>query len=304
MSLALFRGHCVTLCAFTGMRDRAISMERMIVSLKRTYAMKIFAALLAFFLMSCGSAHAQDWARTELEKSSRHAEWVTIKNGDRNIRSFIVYPEVKNKAKAVVVIHEIFGLSDWVRLTADKLAAAGYIAIAPDLLSGSGAKRGGTEDFASEDAVRKAVSGLDPEKVTSDLNAVTNYVAKLPAANGKVAVSGFCWGGTQAFRFATNNQKLKAAFVFYGTGPEKAEDLQRINVPVYGFYAENDARVDATLAATKTEMKKAKKTFEPVTYAKAGHGFMRAGEAPDAKEANRNARASAWVRWKKQLVAM
>jgi carboxymethylenebutenolidase len=245
-------------------------------------------------------ASAQDWAKARLEKSPRHGEWVKVKHGDREVTSFVVYPEVKDKAAAVVIIHEIFGLTDWVRGVADQLAEAGYIAIAPDLLSGAGPKGGGTDSFGGE-TVRKAIMSLPPNQVTADLDACVDYVSKLPACNGKVAVGGFCWGGGQAFRFATNNKNIKAAFVFYGTGPEKPDEVERIKAPVYGFYGGNDARVNATIPTSTELMKKAGKTYEPVTYDGAGHGFMRAGEAPDANDANKKARDQAWTRWKELL---
>jgi carboxymethylenebutenolidase len=242
--------------------------------------------------------HAQDWAKARLEKSPRHLEYVKVKHGNREVNCSIAYPEVKDKATAVVVIHEIFGLSDWVRGVTDQLAEAGYIAIAPDLLSGAAPGGGGTAELGSGDAVRKAISSLPPEQVTADLNAVAAYVAKLPAANGKVVVGGFCWGGGQTFRFATNNKDVKAAFVFYGSGPEDVDALKKITAPVYGFYGGNDARVNATIPKSKELMEKAGKKYDPVTYEGAGHGFMRAGEAPDAKPADKKARDEAWQRWK------
>lgn len=241
---------------------------------------------------------AQDWAKARLEKSPRHGEWVKVKQGNREVNSFIVYPEVKDKATAIVVIHEIFGLTDWVRGVADQFAEAGYIAIAPDLLSGAAPGGGGTAELGGGDAVRKAISSLPPDQITADLNAVTDYVSGLPAANGKVVVTGFCWGGGQTFRFATNNKKVKAALPFYGSGPEDAAAIARIQVPVYGFYGGNDARVNATIPKSTELMKKAGKTYEPVTYEGAGHGFMRAGEAPDAKPADKKAREEAWQRVK------
>jgi carboxymethylenebutenolidase len=259
------------------------------------------AISVAAVLVATGAASAQDWAKTRLEKSSRHGEWVKIKQDKREVQSFIVYPEVKDKATAVVVIHEIFGLTDWVRLVADQLAEAGYIAIAPDLLSGMGPKGGGTSELGGDDAVRRAIMSLPPDQVTADLNAVTAYVAKLPACNGKVAVGGFCWGGGQTFRFATNNKDIKAAFVFYGSGPDSADAVKRIDCPVYGFYGGNDNRINATIPKTKDLMKDAGKSYEPVTYEGAGHGFMRAGEAPGANEANKKARDEAWTRWKDLL---
>jgi carboxymethylenebutenolidase len=255
-------------------------------------------------LLAAGPATAQDWAKERLEKSPRHLEWVKVKHGDREVNCFLAFPEVKEKATAVVVIHEIFGLTDWVRSVADQLAEAGFIAIAPDLLSGAAPGGGGTAEIGTGDAVRKAITSLPPDQVTADLNAVTNHVAKLPAANGKVAVAGFCWGGGQAFRFATNNKASKAAFVFYGSGPASEDDIKRTSAPVYGFYGGNDARINSTVPQSAEAMKKAGKTFEPVTYDGAGHGFMRAGEAPDANDANKKAREQAWDRWKKLLKAL
>src|SRR6266481_2294903 len=158
---------------------------------------------------------AQDWAKARLEKSPRHLEWVKVKHDNREVNCFIAYPEVKERAPVVLVIHEIFGLSDWVRGVADQLAEAGYIAIAPDLLSGTAPGGGGTAELGGGDAVRKAIASLPPAQVTADLKAAADYVKKLPACNGKVVVAGFYWGGGQAFRFATNENDLEGAFVFY-----------------------------------------------------------------------------------------
>src|SRR2546428_2624936 len=178
--------------------------------------MLIVAALLAVATVS-----AQDWAKARLEKSPRHLEWVKVKHGNREVNCFIAYPEVKDKTTAIVVIHEIFGLSDWVRGVTDQLAEAGYIAIAPDLLSGTAPGGGGTAELGGSDAVRKAISSLPPDQVTGDLKAAVNYVKKLPACNGKVVVGGVLWGGGQAVRFANKHQEVKAAFVVYGTTPAK-----------------------------------------------------------------------------------
>ncbi|HET7376628.1 MAG TPA: dienelactone hydrolase family protein, partial [Anaerolineae bacterium] len=211
-----------------------------------------------------------------------------------------------------------------------------YIAIAPDLLSGMGPNGGGTSSFDAN-GVRQAIGALPPDQITADLNAVADYVSKLPGANGKVAVTGYCWGGSQSFRFATNRPTLKAAFVFYGSAPGSNAQSQayapdkpalgKIGAPVYGFYAENDMRIDATVPPTADAMKELKKTYEPLTYAGAGHGFMRAGE-PNAPEppaaaagadeaaakkaandlamykANRKARDDAWARWKAILAKL
>jgi carboxymethylenebutenolidase len=252
-------------------------------------------------VLVCGLslASAQEWAKQKLEKSPRHGEWVQIKHDNRTVSAFIVYPEARRKAPVVLVIHEIFGLTDWVRSVADQLAEHGYIAIAPDLLSGMGPKGGKSSDFPGVDAAREAVSKLDPEQVTSDLNATADYAKKLPAANGKLVVAGFCWGGGQSFRFATNRKDLSAAYVFYGPPPK---EFASITAPVYGFYAGNDERIDATIPATKDEMNKAGKTYDPVIYAGAGHGFMRAGEDPDdTNPANKKAHDEGWQRWLKLL---
>jgi len=266
---------------------------------------------------------SQDWAKQRLAKSPRHQEWVKVKNGAREVNSFVVYPEVRNKATAVIVIHEIFGMSDWVQSLTDQLAEAGYIAIAPDLLSGMGPNGGGTSSL-DRNGVGQAIQNLPPDQITADLNAVADYVSKLPAANGKIVVTGYCWGGGQSFRYATNNPKIKAAFVFYGPPPAAADGtpdkaaLAKITAPVYGFYAGNDARIDATLPKTIEAMKELNKAFEPVTYEGAGHGFMRAGEAPEptdktaadyeknltAWQANKKARDEAWARWKKILASI
>jgi carboxymethylenebutenolidase len=252
---------------------------------------------------------SQEWAKARLAKSPRHQEWVKVKNGTREVSSFVVYPENKDKATAVIVIHEIFGMSDWVQSLTDQLAEAGYVAIAPDLLSGMGPNGGGTSSLTG-DAVGKAIRDLPPDQITADLNAVADYISKVPASNGKIVVTGYCWGGSQSFRYATNNSNLKAAFVFYGSAPASADGtpdkaaLAKITAPVYGFYAGNDARINATLPKTTEAMTELKKKYEPVSYEGAGHGFMRAGEAPDANEANKKARDEAWARWKKILAGI
>jgi carboxymethylenebutenolidase len=250
-----------------------------------TFCLVFVLTLLAF---APHRIYAQDWAKAALEKSPRHREWVTITYGNRKVQAWVVYPEVKQKATVVLMIHEIFGLSDWMRAEADEIAAAGYIAVAPDLLSSYGPKGGGSSDFPDQDSIVKAVFKLDPAVVTADLDATADYAKKLPASNGKLTVAGFCWGGSNSFAFATHRKDLSAAFVFYGTGPDAAA-IKNIEAPVYGFYAGNDARVGATVPATTDAMKAAGKKYEPVTYEGAGHGFMRAGSAPDASPENKKA---------------
>ena len=255
--------------------------------------------LVALFLAV--PARGQDWAKDRLEKSTRHGEWVKVKHEAREVEAFIVYPEVPGKATAVVVIHEIFGLTDWVRSVADQLAEAGYIAIAPDLLSGMAKEGGGSQAFPGLDEARKAIAALPSDHVTADLNATVDFVLGLPACNGKVTAAGFCWGGGQTFQFAARNSKILAAFPFYGTGPEDALDIARIRCPVHGFYAGNDARINATLEKTKSLMLKAEKTYDPVIYDGAGHGFMRMGDSPKPSPEDQKSRDLAWIRWKELL---
>jgi len=255
--------------------------------------------LVLLFILAAAVVSAQDWARARVEKSPRHREWVTVKHDGRSVETFVVYPESSRKTPVVVVIHEIFGMTDWVEDAADQVAAAGYIAVAPDLLSGMAPNGGRTKDFAAGE-VGPAIGKLPPDQITADLDAVADYGLKLPASSGKLYAGGFCWGGGQTFRFATNRADLAAAFVFYGPPPPK-EAMARIKAPVYGFYAGNDARIDATIPDAREQMKAAGKTYDPVIYEGAGHGFMRAGEDPAGNEANQKARTEAWVRWKSLL---
>lgn len=244
---------------------------------------------------------AQDFAIAQLEKSPRHHEWVEVKYGDRVVHCFVAYPEKSKNTIAVIVIHENRGLTDWVRSLADQVAAEGYIAIAPDLLSGFNAEKKRTSDFVNSDSARTALSQLKPEQVTSDLNAVQAYISKVPSCNGKTAVMGFCWGGSQCFRSATNNPDIKAALVFYGGSPDKAEDITHIKAPVYGFYAENDQRINAMIPKTEELMKVAKKKYEYEMYKGAGHAFMRIGDDPTGSAENKQAKIDAWERVKKIL---
>ena len=267
--------------------------------MKPTIARMLVAAALFSPVIAL---HAQEWAKARLDASPRHHEYVSLKHGDRTVQAFVVYPEVKTKAPVIILIHEIFGLSDWAKEMADELAGQGFIVVAPDLLTGFGPNGGGSDAFPSMDATTKAVSGLDAAVVNADLDAAADYGKKIPAANGMIAVTGFCWGGGKSFAFAAHRKDLSAAFVFYGPGPS---DVTTITAPVYGFYAGNDARIGATIPATTEAMKAAGKKYEPVTYEGAGHGFMRAGDdptqptgntTPEMAAANKKAREQGFAR--------
>jgi len=229
-------------------------------------------------------------------------EYVTVNNGSRAVLCWVVYPEVKDKATAVLVIHDSSGLTDWARLSADEFAAAGYIAIVPDFLSGTGPGGGGTSSFPGQSELDLSLKKLPPEQIAGDINAAAEYVKSLPSANGKLVEAGLCWGGSQASISVCQRTDLKAAFVFYGF-PPPTTSIKNIQCPVYGFFGENDARVTLTVPDGQKAMKSAGKVFEPIIYAGAGHGFMAHGDPayPDARAEDRKARDQAWDRLKDLL---
>lgn len=262
----------------------------------------LLSALLLFlfqatFILSAWSAEdsipaGEDGAKAALERSPRHHEWVKIavSGMDLKLNTFVAYPERKDKAPVVIVIHEVYGLTDWIRGVADQLAAAGFIAVAPDLLSGRGPGGGGTEAFPGRDDVVKAVRDLGQTEVTAMLNAVKDYGTNLPAATGRYGSVGFCWGGSQSYAYAAAQPGLGAAVVYYGTSPP-AEALSSIRAPVLGLYGEDDARVTSTVGPAEEKMKELGKVYVVHIYRGAGHGFLRAqGERGGANlEASRQA---------------
>jgi carboxymethylenebutenolidase len=216
---------------------------------------------------------------------------ITVPDKKVPLKAYIVYPERKDKAPVVMVIHEIFGESDWVRGVADQLAADGFIAIAPDMLSGHGPNGGGTESLGDQQNVVAKIREVRPAEVMADLNATRDFALKLPAANGKTATIGFCWGGGQSFAYATVQPGLNAAVVYYGT-PPKAEEMAKIKAPVAGFYGGNDARVTGTVEGAVSEMKKLDKRYTPHIFDGAGHGFLRQQDGQNG--ANMKATEQAW----------
>lgn len=283
----------------------------------------IYPGLLLLLLLVSPVVHGQSVHVQNLEASPRHHEWVSIPveqaaavtgrveepesgqtaqeadgetEGGRSLRLFVVYPERPDPAPAVIVIHENRGLTDWVRSFADQLAGAGYLAIAPDLLSDFDGNYRQTADFPDQDAARTALYALDPNQITLDLLAVQRFAEAHEAGDGSVSVGGFCWGGSQTFRFAGDTEGLAGAFVFYGSSPGDSTSYGRIGTPVFGFYAENDQRINSQLPATREFADAAGVRFEPVMYPGAGHAFMRLGEEPGATEANASAREAAWER--------
>jgi carboxymethylenebutenolidase len=262
--------------------------------------------LLAALLLAtaCATQPAATISDARLESTPRHDEWVALDSGGRKLHAYVVYPQTSRKAGAVIVIHENRGLTDWVRTVADKLAENGYLAIAPDFLSGTAPNGGKTSDFPNQDAAREAISKLPRDQVIADLNAAAAYIRTLPSANGKLAVAGFCWGGGKTFDYANRGDNVSASFVFYGSGPQTDEGVTGIDGPVYGFYGGDDARINATIETTRAVMEKHGKKYDPVIYAGAGHAFMRLGEEPAATEANKKAHDEAWTRWLGLLAAV
>src|SRR6266850_580986 len=207
-----------------------------------------------------------------------HAEYVKYLSGKDTVTAYIAYPERPQPAPAVIVIHEIFGMSDFIRQTTEQLAKDGFVAIAPDLLS----RRGGTP--ATPDSARKLIATLNPDTVTQDLDATRGYLNKLkPVRSGEIGIIGFCWGGGQSFRYATNTPQLKAFVVCYGPSPNAA-DMGKIRAKGLGVYAENDARINAGLPDAAAAMRTAGKAYPYTVYPGVGHGFLRTRERPEVAD--------------------
>lgn len=228
-------------------------------------------------------------------------DWLEIERDGRTLRTWVARPEGAGPFPTIIVIHANRGLDDWTRSVADRLAAEGYIAAAPDLLSGMAPGGGGAADFDSSDAAREGIYALGEDQIRADLFALADWLERAEGSNGKVSVSGFCWGGSRTFWMATQRPGLAAAYVFYGTAPEGDDALAAVTAPVYGFYGGDDARVNATIEATTTRMSATGTTYEPVVYDGAGHGFMARGESEDASEANLTAMQRSWERWRDLL---
>lgn len=263
--------------------------------------MKSITFTLILCLFTFHTIFAQDFALEQLEESPRHHEWVEIEYNGRTLTGFVAFPETGESVPAVIVIHENRGLSDWVRSFADQVAEAGYIAIAPDLLSEFSDEYSRTSDFPSSDAARDALYQLDGDQITADLKQVQTYISSHPATNNKVVVAGFCWGGSQSFRLATNTGQIEAALVFYGSAPTDGEAVKNISAPVYGFYGENDQRINSGIPAIESLMNAHDKTYEYEIYDGAGHAYMRAGDSPEGSESNVAARNASWERLKRIL---
>jgi len=231
-----------------------------------------------------------DQAAARLAASPRHGEWATIESHGDRIEAYVVYPERSDAAPVVIVIHEIYGLNDWARAVADQLAAEGFIAIAPDMLSGKGPNGAGSASVDQQGAVSLMRSLQSPE-ITRRLNMAAQYATLLPAATQRFGVIGFCWGGSASFNFATARDDLGAAVVYYGTSPA-TETLRRVQAPIMGFYGGDDQRVNATIEPAQAELDRLGKRYQPNIFEGAGHGFLRQQDGRDG--ANMLASEQAW----------
>ena len=251
-----------------------------------TYA-AVFGLALALGAGGAWTAHGPGRDPARIDTVTTHGEWVKIPRGSEFIRAYVAYPERKTKAPAVIVIHEIFGLTDWEPTVADRIAKAGFVAVLPDLLS---SKHGMSP--TDPDSGRKLIGELEPERITADLDATYAWVNKLPSVlKDHVGTIGFCWGGGQSFRYATNNPNLRAAVVCYGPAPDSAA-IRRIKAPVLGIYGENDARINEALPDVVARMQSAGKTITQEVYPGTGHGFLKPGrEGSDGPQP-----AKAWTR--------
>jgi len=269
----------------------------------RTFAVAAWLAAIAVVVPGCKGEGArvtaippaEENAKVALERSPRHGEFVDVKYGAGafSLRTWIVYPERKDRAGVVIVVHEIFGLSDWIRSVADQLAADGFIAVAPDLISGMGPGGGGTDSVRSRDDVVKLIRGLSPDEARARLDTVRDWARGLPAANGMIATLGFCWGGARSFEYAAAGPAPNAAVVFYGASPDSAT-LLKVRAPVLGLYGGDDARVDATIPPARAALEKRGRSYETHVFEGAGHGFLRA--QGERNGANLRAATEAWPR--------
>jgi carboxymethylenebutenolidase len=234
------------------------------------------------------------WAKAQLAASPRHGDWVDIpsSSGAAPIKSLVVYPERKDKAPVVIVIPEVFGLSDWIRGVADQLAKEGFIAIAPDFLSGMGPNHGGSQELGEQGSMQPTMAMKD-EDTLRILKDVRAYALKIPSASGKLATVGFCWGGGTSFLYALNEPTLSAAVAYYGPMPDSL-DYSKAKAPILGLYGENDPRVDGGIPKAKDELAKRSVPYDPHVFPGAGHGFLRQqGGNPNAP-GNKAAADQAW----------
>jgi carboxymethylenebutenolidase len=243
--------------------------------------------------MPAGNADAP----ARLAASPRHGEWAMIPangiGGADSIRAWIAYPERRDKAPVVIVVHEIFGLTPWVRNVADQLAADGFIAIAPDLLSGK--RPVGYLDAQPQDSAVAVIRTLRPADVQQHLDLVARYGMALPAARPVYGIVGYCWGGSAVWNHAVHaGSRLAAGVSYYGGTPDRQRIVDSVKTPILGLYGGNDARVNSTIPRADSAMKEIRVPYTYQIYEGAGHGFLRQQDGQDG--ANLAASRDAWPR--------
>jgi len=225
-------------------------------------------------------------------QSSYDSLW--LRNDEREFNCLVFPPPASSLATGVILVHEEWGLTDWVKSISEQIAAQGYMVIVPDLLSDHKTEKDSLPDFVNEDIIRTAILNSDPEQIMSDLDESFKYLKAHPSCNGKIAIIGFSWGGTQAFLYLANNPGLSAGYIFYCMPPINKKELSGIQSPVYGFYGEYDSRINSSIRITERKMHKLGEVFQPYIIDGGGHGFMRSGERSGATEDNIKARTAAW----------
>lgn len=229
-------------------------------------------------------------APQRLEQSPRHGEWVMIPTPTDSIRAWVVYPERATRAPVVLVVHEIYGVTHWIRSVADQLAKDGFIAIAPDLMTRANVPTGPDGDPVRDQATA-AIRALAPAVYQPQLAAIGAWGMRLPAATQRYGIVGFCWGGAASFQHAISGPDVDAAVVYYGASPAP-ETLANVHAPVLGLYGGSDARVNATIAPADSAMKRFGKSYEYHIFDGAGHGFLRQQSGQEG--ANMAATRQAW----------
>ena len=232
-----------------------------------------------------------DAAKEQLAKSPRHGEWVDIKLASgAPINSFVLYPERSSKAPVVIVVHDIGGMSDWIRGIGDQLAKEGFIAIVPDLLSGKGPNGGGTASLG--DQVGQTIRTLTPDELKTRIDAIMAYGKTLPSSNGKTGTIGFCWGGGTVFNYALSQPAVAATASYYGPMPTEPAAYEKAKTPILGLYGGNDQRVNANIPVAEAALKEHGVSYTSLVFEGAGHGFLRNQSGQDG--ANLKAVQQAW----------
>jgi carboxymethylenebutenolidase len=243
---------------------------------------QLFFLSLCFFCITCFA----------FPQPSSDSLW--LKDGEREFNCLVFPPPDSFLATGVIIVHEEWGLTDWVKSFSKQISAEGYLVIVPDFLSGHKTEKDSLPIFVNENIIRTALLNANTEQIMSDLDESFKYLKSHPSCNGKIAIIGFSWGGTQAFSYLAKNPGLTAGYIFYGTSPINKKDLSRIQSPVYGFYGEYDSRVNSSIRNTENKMHKLGKVFQSYIIDGGGHGFMRSGERLGATEDNIKARTAAW----------